>query len=53
METRDGHVRARALIALNMTEGIMTFYPYCNDNNINFRSLKEFVTRSRSKNGIP
>jgi len=42
--TRDGHVRARALIALNDDGGILTFYPYCNDNNINFKDvLKEFV----------
>jgi len=42
--TRDGHVRARALIALNDDGGILTFYPYCNDNKINFKDvLKEFV----------
>ncbi|HEX9061410.1 MAG TPA: hypothetical protein VF941_14615 [Clostridia bacterium] len=40
----DGSVKARALIALTDEGGILTFHPYCNDPNIDFKNiLKEFV----------
>jgi hypothetical protein len=43
-KTRNGSVKARALIALTDEGGILTFHPYCNDANIDFHNvLKEFA----------
>lgn len=43
-KTKNGNVRARALIALTDEGGLLTFYPYCNDPDMDFQNiLKEFV----------
>ncbi|KNY27973.1 hypothetical protein [Pseudobacteroides cellulosolvens] len=43
-KTRDGYVRARALIAISDNGGILIFHPYSNDSKLGFKdALKEFV----------
>ncbi len=43
-KTRNGSVRARALIALTDEGGLLTFHPYCNYGKLDFENiLKEFV----------
>lgn len=43
-KTRNGSVKARALIALTNEGGILAFHPYCNDEDLDFHNvLKEFV----------